>query len=186
LSHLQSLKLKSGTLQWAWCQLPHLTKLNLERFCKVMEYEASSEETCQIKDLEAELGTGILDPEFDTYGTSAPFLSLLPTLTRLVLSLCNTEFHEDLFRYAPFPYLEWECWGRFDALVGRLIAIATTLEHLVIWEGIPRYSLTTRSRASGYLYSSSEYCTLPEGVSAAHPSLLKSKPHRAFPTGASR
>jgi hypothetical protein len=44
LSHLRYLRLKSRTLQWAWCQLLQLTSLSLRRFCEVMDYESYPEE----------------------------------------------------------------------------------------------------------------------------------------------
>jgi hypothetical protein len=132
LSHLRNLRLKSRTLQWAWCQLPQLTSLSLGRFCEVMDYEAYPEEICQIKELEVELSTSIVDPDFDTYVAFTPFLKRLPTLQRLVITLCNTEFDEDVLLHDARPFLEHSRWGSFDKLVEFLLPVTSTLQHLVI------------------------------------------------------
>jgi hypothetical protein len=81
-----------------------------------------------------ELGTSILDSDFDTYATFTPFLTLLPTLQRLVIAFCNTEFNEAILLHNFYTYHEPSGWGRFDTLVECLISVASTLEHLVIKE----------------------------------------------------
>jgi hypothetical protein len=84
------------------------------------------------KELEVELSTSILHPDFDTYAAFTAFLKRLPTLQRLVITLCNTEFNGDILLHDARLYLEDSRCGSFDKLVECLLPVASTLEHLII------------------------------------------------------
>jgi hypothetical protein len=60
LQQLCTLFLHSRTPECAWCQLPQLTKLELGRWCQILDYRESPGETSRLKEPRMETCIAIL------------------------------------------------------------------------------------------------------------------------------
>jgi hypothetical protein len=130
LQQLRSQSLCIGALEWAWCQLPHLTTLNLSRLCSILDYSFSPGATCRVKTLSMERCTSLLNTQMEASGELVAFFLCLPELEELIDSFCNSEIDASTGNF--YEVLKPETLGSLGALLLYLHPLASTLEHLIL------------------------------------------------------
>jgi len=129
LQQLRSFHLYGGTLEWAWCQLPHLTALKLGRSCSFIDYSFEPG-TCRVKTLYMERCTSLLNYELEMPNELVPFLCCLPELEALTFTLCNSKIDQVTGNFN--EVLKSGTLGSLETLLVYLYPLAPILKELTV------------------------------------------------------